>query len=226
VWRLRLIGAVTIILASNPSHAGLFGGPLSDADAKQIKRMAVVSALADTVHGRLIGLTVFSDKGFDAPVPGWGLDKRIAEQLKSRVVESGRITGEVVPVDGTFTDMKQVFAIARDQGFDTVLAVLAIDSANDRLLAPGMNVIRRKLLGMDHIHLCGSIILRMYRVSDRKQIARASPSPCNFSKTNAVWHDSWADYTDEEKQETLTDLSDLARTLVGAGLTALNIRGP
>jgi hypothetical protein len=227
MWkRLRLIGAATIVLVSSPSHAGLFGTALSDADAKQVKRLAVVSALADTVHGRMVGLTVFSNKGFDAPVPDWGLDKAVARQMQSRIIESGRISGNVVAIDGPFSDMKQVFALASEQGFDTVLAVLAVNNSNDRLLAPGMSVARRKLAGLDHINLCGSMILRMYRVADRKQIAVAMPDPCSYSKTNAVWHDNWADYTDAEKQETLSALGDRARTLVGEGLIELNFRVP
>jgi hypothetical protein len=225
MWRqIRLIGTLAITLVSSPSHAGLFGGALSENDAKQIKRLAVVSSLADTVHGRLVGTTVFSNKGFDVPIPEWGLDKTVARQLQSRVVESGRITGDVVPLDGSFTDMKKVFSLAGERGFDTVLAVLAIQNSNDRLLSPGMSIARRKFMGLDRVNLCGSLILRMYRVSDRKQIAVAMPDPCNFAKTDVVWHDNWAEYTDDERQTALNALSDLARALVGAGLTDLNFR--
>lgn len=56
--RLAFIIA-TIGIAGTPASAGLFTTALSDANAHEIKRLALVSTLGDTVRGQVEGLTVF-----------------------------------------------------------------------------------------------------------------------------------------------------------------------
>ena len=69
----RAVMFLLVLNATSPAMAGLFTTALSPDDALQLKHVAVVSVLGDTLHAREIGLTVFQNKSFDASVPDWRL---------------------------------------------------------------------------------------------------------------------------------------------------------
>jgi len=139
---LRRTAAVVILFLVSvaPAFAGLFTTALSPEDASQLKHVAVVSVLGNTLHARQIGLTVFGNKGFDAPVPDWGLDADVRKYMQERIVASGRIKGDVEPLEVAVSERKAMLALARDKGFDAIVAVLPEQDPNDRLLPPGLGI--------------------------------------------------------------------------------------
>jgi hypothetical protein len=53
------VTAVTLVALTSATYAGLFTTALSTEDASQLKRVAVVSVVGDTLRARQVGLTVF-----------------------------------------------------------------------------------------------------------------------------------------------------------------------
>lgn len=215
--------AMVAVLIGAPAFAGLFGTSLSAEDARQIKRPAVVSALGDTVHGRLVGLTVFQNKGFDAVAEGWNLDATLANDLVERIIAGGQIKGDVSSIATSPSKVSEILSEARAQGFDAVLAVLPEENVHDRTLAAGVTLLHRKLPGVDKVHPCTIAAMRVFRVSDGKQIGVYVPDPCGYAKNTLVWHDSWAEYLDEEKQATLTALQEFAQRQLRSALVSLEL---
>jgi hypothetical protein len=199
----RAVVFFLVLNATSPAMAGLFTTALSPDDALQLKHVAVVSVLGDTLHARQIGLTVFQNKSFDASVPDWALDAGIRTYLQEKIAASGRIKGDVEPLVVPTSDRKAILALARDATFDAVIAVLPEQDPNDRLLPPGAGITRRKLPGLDHLHACDGMVVRIWRVADGKQIGYSHPNQCTARPIAGVWHDNWSDFTEEEKHTTL-----------------------
>lgn len=63
---------------------------LTPADKARIRRVGVVSLVGDTVRGSYVGLTVFNNTYYDAPVPDFALD-RIFEEESTRAIGSGAV---------------------------------------------------------------------------------------------------------------------------------------
>ena len=224
--RRCLLVTAAIVLASPSAFADLFSTVLSDADAKQIKRLAIVSLLGDTLHARQVGLTVFQNRSFDVAVPDWGLDTAVTAQVKEAVVSSGKIKGEVAPLVAPLPDRRTLIATARAQGFDSVLAVLPEENVHDSSIVPGAILLRRKLPGVDKLYPCNGMTLRMFRVSDGKQIAYAVPSACSDMPKALVWHDKWTDFTVDEKRVTLDAVVSYIHEQVRSALVTVNVSGP
>jgi hypothetical protein len=195
--------AVLLVALTSAAYAGLFTTALSTEDASQLKRVAVVSVLGDTLRARQVGLTVFGNKSFDAPIPDWALDADVRALMQVRIIASGRIKGIVEPLVVSTSDRKTILALARDGGFDAVVAALPEEDPNDRFLAPGPGTMYKSVLGLNHLRACDGMVVRIWRVSNGKQIAYSHPDQCTQLPIAAVWHDKWSDYTDAEKHTTL-----------------------
>jgi len=212
------------MLMGASAFAGWINEGLSVEEAHQIKRFAVVSGLGDEIHGRLFGLIRFQNKTFDMAVPGWGLNAAVAKVLAEQIVAGGKISGEVLPLAMTSSKRSEILSEARTQGFDAVLAVVAEPSVPDPALVGGVMLVREKRLGVDRIYPCGGIIVRVWRVSDGKQIGFTAPDPCDLNDKLPAWHDKWEEFSDAEKQATLTDLQDFVIERMNSALLHLKLR--
>ena len=211
------------ILIGAPALAGWINEGLSAQEAQAIKRLAVVSGLEDEIHGRLFGLTRFQNKEFDVAVPGWSLDVTVAKTIAEQIVAGGKISGEVVALATPSSKKSEILSEARRQGFDAVLAVIAEPSLPDRALVGGVMLVREKKLGVDRVYPCAGIVIRVWRVSDGKQIGFTAPDPCNFDQKSPVWRNSWAEFSDEEKHATLTTLEDFVSQQLKSALVKLKL---
>jgi hypothetical protein len=123
--RRHFAAAMTAVLIGAPAFAGLFSTSLSAEDAHQVKRLAVASTLGDTVHGRLVGLTAFQNKSFDASIPGWNLDATVTKDLVEHIV--GGATGmlaNVVLFVFPAASISQAFSIRRARVSDCLAGVI------------------------------------------------------------------------------------------------------
>jgi hypothetical protein len=77
---------------------------------------------------------------------------------------------------------------------------------------------------VDRIYPCGGIIVRVWRVSDGKQIGFTAPDPCDLNDKLPAWHDKWEEFSDAEKQATLTDLQDFVIERMNSALLHLKLR--
>jgi hypothetical protein len=221
--RWRYCAVIVAALTSGPAFAGLFSTSLSPEDARQIKRFAVVSVMGDTVHGKSVGLTVFQNKSFDASIPGWNLDATVTKDLVEHVVAGAKIGGEVVPLSTSSTKESDILSEARAQGFDAVLAVLPEENVHDRSIGAGVTLLHRKIPGVDKVHPCTVVAVRVFRVSDGKQIGVSFADPCSYARNSLVWHDSWEGFSEEEKQATLTALEEFALQHLRSALVSLHL---
>jgi hypothetical protein len=74
------------------------------------------------------------------------------------------------------------------------------------------------------VNPCAGMVVRVWRVSDGKQIGFTAPDPCNFEQNSPVWHDRWGEFSDEEKQATLTTLGDFVGQQLKSALVTLKLR--
>lgn len=221
---VRLLPLVFAVWGVAPTFAGIFDSPLSDNDAKQIRKLAVVSTLGDGFRGQTEGLTVFQNKSFVANAAGWGLDKAIATQLSDSIVAYGKIVGEVAPLPVPASAKKAIIAAARDQGFDSVLALQPQEDPHDRLIGPGPTLVHRKAPGFSaHTDPCNGMSVYMYRTADEKQIAHVIAYSCPNRFHALPWHDTWEEYSDVEKQTTLEAIQAFVSEQGETALAALHL---
>lgn len=235
--RSALLAFFASVAITGVAHAGLFSTTLSDANAAGLKRIAVVSLLGDTVHGRLIGLTVFQNKSFDAALPEWALDARLGALLKARMEQSGRLAGAVIEPLSVLApeelrrrdrlmpvDSDRVLALAREQGFDAVLAVLPQEATGVPWAAAGAGIVRHKLPAMDRIEVCVAAAIRLLRVADGRQLGYAQAPPCNAHAPSVLWRDGWAAYADDEQRAALAAITSEAERVVSEELATVGFR--
>jgi len=213
-------------IATAPAMAGLFNSTLTPAESQKIQHLAVVSILGETLHGRQIGLTVFGNKGFDEQVLNWGLDGDARSHLLEKIVASKKFAGSIEPLVVVADDQKAILALAREGNFDAVIAVLPVDNPHDRLLPAGPGIIRKKALGIDHLRACDSMIIRIWRVADGKQLGSGFAYPCAVAPVAGVWHDKWSDFTEEEKRSTLESIRSFVIGQIDRALIDLKILQP
>jgi hypothetical protein len=221
--RRTCAGIVAVFIGAS-AFASWINVGLSAEEAHQIKRFAVVSSLRDEIHGRLIGLTIFQSKAFDASVPGWNLDDTVTKTLIEQIVAGGKMGGEVIALAIPSSKKSEILSEARKQGIDAVLVVIPEQSVPDRAIVGGVMLVRQKRLGVDRVYPCAGMVVRVWRVSDGKQIGFTAPDPCDFEQSSPHWHDKWEDFSDEEKQATLTSLGDFVGQRLKTALIRLKLR--
>jgi hypothetical protein len=193
-----LITLVALIaLTLEPVTAGMFSSGLSDVDLASIKRMGVISALGDTLMGRSIGITVFNNKSFKATLPNRDFDELFTAQMKTTIAASGKVRGGVATLITPSSETESLIAAAREQGFDAVVAMQPAEDTQFHMTGPGLTVFRTG--GGQKSFTCNSMRIVVLRVADGKQISSASDYQCPSFSNLPFWHDSWQEFSDEEK---------------------------
>ena len=98
--------------------------------------------------------------------------------LLEKIVASKKFAGSIEPLVVGTDDQNAILALAREGDFDAVIAVLPADNPHDRLLPAGPGIMRKKDLGTDHLRACDSMIIRIWRVADGKQLGAGFAYPC------------------------------------------------
>lgn len=189
--------SAVLALTIEPVTAGMSSSGLSDADTSSIKRLGVISALGDTLVGRSMGLTVFNNKTFKATLPNRDLDASFTTNMKTTIAASGKIRGEAGTLITPALDTESILAAAREQGFDAVVAMQPAEDTQFHMTGPGLTVFRTG--GGHKSFTCNSMRIVVLRVADGKQIAAASDYQCPTFFNLPFWHDSWQEFTEEEK---------------------------
>ncbi|MCU0760650.1 MAG: hypothetical protein MUF07_15825 [Steroidobacteraceae bacterium] len=170
-------------------------------------------------------------------MPDWNFDAAFTKALQERISASGRLSNatieplKVESIDSVRgrdrrapIDTKKLLSLAKEQGFDTVIALLPELKSNTPEAAPGLSLVRRKLPGLDGVNACAAISARIFRVSDGKQIGYAGPDPCTYGGLQLAWHDDWASYSVDEQQAVLSALKQHAELVLGMALAPLGLR--
>jgi len=179
--------------------------------------------MGNILHGRQVGLTVFQNKFFDASVTDWNLDADVTKDLVERIAAGGKIGGEAVSMVTPSTKQIDIIREAKAEGFDDVLIVMPEENVHDRTLGSGVTLLHKKALGLDRVHPCIVGAMRLFRVSDSKQIGASVLEPCSYAKNSLVWHDTWEAFSDEEKQTTLAALQEHSLERVRLALVELKL---
>ena len=116
-----------------------------------------------------------------------------------------------------------MMAEAKAQRFDGVLIVLPQANPQDHTIAPGITLLHCKALGLDKVHPCNVVTARIFRLSDGGQIGFATPDPCNYAKNTQIWHDTWAEFADDEKKTTLDALQEFTLIQLRSALVKMKL---
>jgi hypothetical protein len=216
--------AVIFGFACHQASAGIFSSGLTEADIASFKRVAVISALGDTLMGRSIGLTVFNNKSFKTTLPNRDLDDSFTAEMKSTIIASGRIKGEVAALATTSLDSESILAAAREQGFDAVLLMQPAEDTQFHMNDPGLSVWRTG--GGQKSFTCNSMRIAVLRVSDAKQLASASDYHCPSFSNLPFWHNSWEEYTDEQQATVFTAMKAFVSHQIDEALKKLKLHAP
>jgi hypothetical protein len=218
---LRRLGrwvAVAMVLGCGASiaRAGLFDQGLSDEHAGAIQRLAVVSLLGDTLHGRKVGLTVFQNDSFDADVASWHIDAAAAQTLQSIAQDDTRLRHVEVLTPDTATlaasyqgdaareefDAKALLAFASAQGFDAVLVVQRSWNENEPFVMPGLTLLNRRMPGLNRTTPCIGGYARLLDARSGKSLAHGGGGEtCSTRSIDAPWRKSWPAYSPEEQTQ-------------------------
>jgi hypothetical protein len=210
---------------------------LSAPDAAQLRRLAVVSLLGDSIHGTSSGLSVFQKRYLAAPAV-WQIDPELEQRVADRVAASARLRGAEVRVldlaDPSAVlrrdrrrpvDTRALARIARERGYDAVLAILPEQHAAQPDAPAGVSILRRQQRGGgEDSRACAAVALRLLRAADGQPLAWAAPEPCSRRARPIPWHESWSDYTPEEAGATLDALRRQARLVVDEALRDLGLQ--
>ncbi|SRR5258708_852602 len=220
----KYCAVIVAALIATPAFAGLLiFSSLSPEEARQIKRLAVVSETGDTVHGKTVGLTIFQNKSFEALPPDWHIDATITKHLVEQIAAGGKIGGEAIAWVPSTKKESDILQQAGAQGFDAVLVVLPEENAHDRTLGSGVTLLHRKLPGVDKVHPCIVGVVRVFRVSDGKRIGASVLEPCSYARNTLVWHETWEAFSDEEKQAALAALQEQSLERIRKALVELKL---
>ena len=211
-------------LASHAAFAGLFTNGLRDPDIVKIKRLGVVSALGDTLMGRSVGITLFNNKSFKATLPNRDLDAVFSKTMADTIVASGRITGEVALLKTEALDAGSIVDAARSDDFDAVVVMQPTEDTQFHMTGPGLTVWRTGY--GQKAFTCNSMRIVVLRVTDSKEIAAASDYQCpNFSNL-PFWHNTWEEFTDDERQMIYREMEVFVKHQVDEALKRLKLHAP
>lgn len=205
-----------LLLVSSLASAASSAASLSEPDAASVHRIAVVSSVGETFHGINIGITVFGNSAWDAPVPEWGVDAGVTDNILLVMKQRGRFPAEPLNLNGFKLpwlsrrsqdidlpdDARQaLLERARQQGADALLMVMR--NSLGTLHRPGFGLVRRNQPGLA-AHPCVYVLFGavLFRVSDGKRISSQVERPCEFeanrTKPQFVWKDAWEQYNATE----------------------------
>ncbi|HLW25954.1 MAG TPA: hypothetical protein VKT22_16485 [Steroidobacteraceae bacterium] len=190
---MKTLFAVALSLATSDSaFAGLFASSsLSEKDAASIHKIAVISALGNTLHLDNIGLTVFQNKVAEVLVPEWKVDDHLSARVLDLLRADQRFSFEVLNLppgtqlmnlDGPRTALRpvgrrQLIDQGRLQSVDAVLLIEVSGNPNGPTISPGFGLYNQRALGYEQVLICTAIALALFRVDGNKLLALQSPDP-------------------------------------------------
>ena len=175
--------------------------------------MAVVASLGQNFRALFPGITVFGNRGFDQPVPDWGMDAEASQDVISAIQQHSQLAAETLitaklnwPMLTDSLDRGRLtakvtallLAQARAQGADTLLIVMPAQNVHSNA-RPGFGLAGMKLFGQLHECIVASIGIFVLRVSDGHWIGQQIPDPCVMKSTQFQLKNSWGEYSNEEQ---------------------------
>lgn len=211
-------------LVFQAAFAGPFSSGLSDPDIVKIRRLGVVSALGDTLMGRSVGITIFNNKSFKATLPNRELDAAFSRNMLDAIVASGRISGEVVLLETEALDSRSILDAARGEDLDTVVVMQPIEDTQFHMTGPGLTVWRTGY--GQKAFTCNSMRIVVLRVADSKELAAASDYQCPSYSNLPFWHNTWEEFTDDERQTIYREMEVFVKRQLDETLKRLKLHAP
>ena len=239
--RLNWLAAVIALAAfSAGAKAGLFDRKLSDEGAAGMHRLAIICLLGDELHGRKVGITVFSNAEFDAHVASWNIDSTAAEWMLSLARDGGRFREVALlhPDSATLAavysgkgrrervEPEGLLAFAAAQEFDAVLVLHRNYYENEPFAEPGLTLLNRRAPGLDRTIPCVAGNLRLFNSRTGKVLAYSgSEDYCPRLDLPAGWRESWESYAPGEQSAIEAAFKDTLQRRIRAAFTVMRI-GP
>lgn len=239
-WRpLRRLTIFLGLVAAGVAQGGLFSHKPDPHDLAGLQHVVVFARLGDTFHASWVGLTIFNNKFFDAPVPEWGIDPFVEQTVHDDLAALGHFSADPLDVSGldlptlyrkkgAVTNSKEVIAVllerAKQQGAD---ALLIVDVWHWQETHPfhgtGFGAYRRDFYPSGCIYT--AFMTTLFRVDSAKRVMTAAePPPCEVSKTDAFEKKkSWDDYSAEEKAAFESAVKQKVRETLAGHLSQLGL---
>jgi hypothetical protein len=126
------------------------------------------------------------------------LDAVFSRTMTDTIVASGRITGEAALLKTAALDSGSIMDAARGEDFDAVVVMQPTEDTQFHMTGPGLAVWRTGY--GQKAFTCNSMRIVVLRVTDSKEIATASDYQCPNHSNLPFWHNTWEEFTDDERQ--------------------------
>ena len=188
---------------------------LTPADQARIKRVGVVSLVGDSVRGSYVGLTVFNNHYYDAPVPDFAIDQ-ILEQETARAIGSGAVAlpmerervrsaatyrqffGGGVPYD-MVRSAETLRTIASQRQLDAVLVWVPTIFEDHGARIRGVTL-SAGIFGGGKMGSGVNAVLDVFDGTTGRLLA-ANVGNTTMGKLTARWRDEFSNFTPEERAE-------------------------
>ncbi len=201
--------------------------PVPAEELARTRHIGVVSTFDDVFRARSLGLTVFNNDSFEAPVPDW----QVAQFATARTVElikrGGRFDATPLDLGGASAagmtgpeGLKQLLDAARRQGDDTLLVILPGVSENYAMFPRGYGLFQR----FSSRCVYAGYVVNAFNVASGKSIGWewGGEMPCATGSGGDIpFKKQFADYTPEERQLIRTRLEARIGDTLGYALDKL-----
>jgi hypothetical protein len=208
----------------------------TDAYLEKAKTFGVVSLIGDSFHESRMGMTVFGNSGFSAPVPDWHVEEFAAQRTLALLRSHGRFQAVALERSGISSDellrddRRQLWDLAQRQGVDALVAIVpkAMLVAPHIGIGPGYGIFDKDSpKGPSHcVYFLVEIELLDVALHQRKA-GQAIHADCHGSDQlgdeEIAFRDSFDGYTDAEKWQIRHLLETRIASSVREALAALHL---
>jgi hypothetical protein len=227
-----LILAFVVIALGGCSSLGM-RRPIADGDHAMFKKVGVASLLGPNFHAEHIGITVFNNVDYDAPVADWEIDKVLADQAVELLRSTNRYDVARLDLAGMSADRlladnhKALYSLAAQQGIDALVVAIPGVSENFHLMHPGYGLDDRSVIVFKRQCIYAAYTLQVLQVTTQKSAGWdwGGGAPCEPGSGEQVvpFKDKFDDYSEDEKRILRDRVTAWIRKSVAISLDYLNM---
>jgi len=170
------------------------------------RHIGVVSTFDDVFRARSLGLTVFNNDSFEAPIPDWQVAQFATAKTVELIKRGGRFDAKALDLGGVNVAaldrgerVARLLDAARRQGDDTLLVIRPGVSDNYLMFPPGYGLFQR----FSSRCVYAGYVVNAYNVATGQSIGWewGGESPCTPGSARDIpFKKQFADYAPEERQ--------------------------
>ncbi len=211
IYQRKIVLLVALLFLT--SCSGL-KGPLTKSEIQSTRKVAVISLLGENFHGIRVATTVFGNIYYVTSVPDWNIDGITEDFIVSRVSSPGIRSALALAHDSALQkrfvkswgfanngfDYDELFALAKEQGADTLIVVQPTPYSNARFHRPGYGFYENTFMGGSRRCVYSLFTVDVFSVSSGDRLGWEWGLPCESGETEIAWKRGFLEYTEEEKE--------------------------